>query len=78
MFISAPTSAPVPNSPAGGQGKKSAFRLIGAVVRRCYRHRALLAWNRNLARPACCTHLPSRVWCRHSAILTLRAGGPLK
>ena len=78
MFVSEVASTPFTSAPAGGKGKNSAFRLIGAVLGQWNRHRALLAWNRNLMRPACCAHLPSRVWCRHSALLTLRAGGPLR
>jgi hypothetical protein len=36
--------------------------------------RRLLEWNRGLPRPAGCRQLPSRVWRRHSALLSLRAG----
>lgn len=49
---------------------------IGALVlelaRGWGRHRALLAWNRDLLRPASCAHIPDRLWRRRSALLCLR------
>jgi hypothetical protein len=38
--------------------------------------RRLLAWNRDLPRPAG-TWVPGRVWRRHSAVLSLRRGAEL-
>jgi hypothetical protein len=78
MFVSELTSIPVAGLRGREKGEGASVRLIRAIVVRWNRHGSLMAWNRNLQRPACCSHLPSRVWCRHSALLTLRAGGPLR
>jgi hypothetical protein len=78
MFISESASMPATATPVGGAGTGVALRLARVFVIRWNRHRSLMPWNRNLERPACCAHLSSRAWCRHSAILTLRAGGQLK
>ena len=75
MFVSEVISAPVTGTEAGGQSTRVGVGLARAAVHRWNRHLSLLAWNRNLPRPAGCAHLPSRLWCRHSAVLTLRAGG---
>ena len=78
MYFPQVISTPVSAARVGGQSKGAAVRFIGAVVNRWNRHRSLMAWNRNLPRPAGCTHLPVRLWCRHSALLTLRAGDSLR
>jgi hypothetical protein len=78
MFVSELSSTYVSATRAGGEGGGAALGLFRAMVVRWNRHRSLMAWNRNLIRLAGCARLSSRAWCRHSARLTLRAGGPLK
>jgi hypothetical protein len=78
MSVSNVTSTPLAGVRMRKQNKGAAVRPMRSIVSRWSRHRSLIAWNWNLMRPACCAHLPSRVWYRHSAILTLRAGGSLK
>ena len=78
MFFSELKLTPVSNERAGDQGTGAAVSLIGSVVGHGNRYHSLMAWNRNPGRPACCAHLPSRVWCRDGALMTLRTRGWLR
>lgn len=61
-------------------GPSKPERVVVPALRRLARawreQRRLLDWNRTLPRPMGCTGVPSRVWLRHSALLSLRGGTP--
>lgn len=65
---------PLPFVPATAKPEGLLRNAACRLMRAWREHRSLLDWNRDLPRPVGCARVPSRVWRRHSALLSLHAG----